>query len=81
MGKRKLSRYGVLTLTLLLATAGMAPARPADRLLVFAAASLTGTIDEIGRRFEKNTGSRVVVSFAGSSMLARQIERGARLGS
>ncbi len=44
---------------------------------VFAAASLQEALDELARHFEKSHGKKVVVSYAGSSMLARQIERGA----
>jgi len=44
---------------------------------VFAAASLQEALDELARRFEKSGGKTIVVSYAGSSMLARQIERGA----
>lgn len=44
---------------------------------VFAASSLTGALERIGTQFEDATGHEVVVSLAGSSILARQIERGA----
>lgn len=71
------SWQAVLALTLLLATSSVSSAHAAERILVFAAASLQGTIDEIARRFEKGRGSAVTVSFAGSSTLARQIEQGA----
>jgi len=49
----------------------------ADRLTVFAAASLADAMAEIAARFEAGTGHDVVVSAAGSSALARQIQRGA----
>ena len=48
-----------------------------DGLLVFAAASLTDVLDEIGKVYESTTGKRVKFSFAASSALARQIEAGA----
>ena len=64
-------------MVLILAAAFAGPAHAADRLLVFAAASLQGSVDAIARRFENAGGSRVAVSFAASSTLARQIERGA----
>ncbi len=67
----------VLIMVLLLPAALAGPAHAADRLLVFAAASLQGTVDTIARRFETAGGSRVAISFAASSTLARQIERGA----
>ncbi|WP_368561603.1 molybdate ABC transporter substrate-binding protein [Pseudoxanthomonas sp. UTMC 1351] len=50
------------------------PARP---LTVFAAASLKESLDEAARAYEKQTGTPVRVSYAASSALARQIERGA----
>jgi molybdate transport system permease protein len=46
-------------------------------ILVFAAASLTDALQEIGALYERDTGTRVVFNFAGSSTLARQIENGA----
>jgi len=52
------------------------PAR-ADEVLVFAAASLTDALGEAAESFQAATGHEVVISFAGSSTLARQIESGA----
>jgi molybdate transport system substrate-binding protein len=52
-------------------------AAPPDEILVFAAASLTESLQELGRQFETSTGTRVSYSFASSSDLARQIEAGA----
>jgi molybdate transport system substrate-binding protein len=52
-----------------------APSRP--ELLVFAAASLTDALGEIGAGYEARTGVRVLFSFAGSNALARQIRAGA----
>ena len=49
----------------------------ADRLTVFAAASLADAMAEVAARFESATGHEVAVSAAGSSALARQIQRGA----
>jgi molybdate transport system substrate-binding protein len=68
-----------LALAALMAAAGEAPRSPGPRreLLVFAAASLTDALGEIGRGFEARTGVRVLFSFAGSNALARQIEAGA----
>lgn len=48
-----------------------------DRLLVFAAASLTETVSAIAKAFEASTGVRTVVSFAGTQQLARQLDAGA----
>ena len=49
-----------------------------DELLVFAAASLTDVLGEIGTEYQAKTGKPVKFSFAASSALARQIEAGAR---
>jgi molybdate transport system substrate-binding protein len=46
-------------------------------ILVFAAASLTDALEEIGAAWETRTGTRVLFSFAGSTALARQIQAGA----
>lgn len=47
------------------------------KLLVFAAASLTDALREIGRGYEAGGGQPVAFHFAASSLLARQIEEGA----
>ncbi len=52
-------------------------AAPAERLTVFAAASLADAMAEIEERFETASGHDLVVSLAGSSALARQIQQGA----
>lgn len=63
---------GLLASALLIA----APAQ-ADDLVVFAAATLTNALEAVSRPWMHETGTRVVMSFAGSSALARQIEAGA----
>lgn len=50
---------------------------PAAEVTVFAAASLTDALKEVGTQFEKETGTRVMFNFAASNTLARQIEEGA----
>lgn len=59
---------------------GLLPAAGAEvrPITVFAAASLTNALDEVGKEFTRSTGIPVRCSFAASSMLARQIEAGAR---
>ncbi len=52
------------------------PAQAQD-LTVFAAASLNEALDEAGQTFRRVNGNKVVVSYAASSALARQIENGA----
>ena len=54
------------------------PSAPCSRqILVFAAASLTESLEELGAAFEKESGVKVVFSFGASSDLERQIEAGA----
>ena len=60
-----------------LATLGAVAPAPSSPLLVFGAASLTESLQEIGRDFEAKTGQKVDFSFASSSDLERQIEAGA----
>jgi molybdate transport system substrate-binding protein len=55
-----------------------AAADPHPPLLVFAAASLTDVLQELGLAYEKESGQTLKHSFAASSALARQIESGAR---
>ncbi len=61
---------------LVLAELPTASARDAD-LTVFAAASLKEALDEQVGNFEAATGRKVVVSYAASNALAKQIEAGA----
>jgi molybdate transport system substrate-binding protein len=56
---------------------GSAAAAPAQELLVFGAASLTESLQEIGKAFELREGVKVRFSFGASSDLARQIQAGA----
>jgi molybdate transport system substrate-binding protein len=75
-----------LTILAVVGTAGLAGAAGAGstaaehapaQLLVFAAASLSEALDEVGRAFTARTGVRVNASYAASSVLAKQIEAGA----
>jgi len=69
-----------LVLELLAACLCLLPAgSPGERreVTVFAAASLTNVLQELGESFERGGGPRVVFNFASSSTLARQIEEGA----
>jgi molybdate transport system substrate-binding protein len=69
-----LARLAALGLVLL---AAALPARAAEPLTVFAAASLATALDEAAERYEAETGERVALAYAGSSALARQIDQGA----
>lgn len=51
------------------------PAR-ADEVVVFAAASLTNALNEIGQAFTARTGHVIKPSYAASSALAKQVEQG-----
>lgn len=68
--------WRALLLAALFACAGIAYAADAP-LTVFAAASLKESLDAAATAFGKQTGQQVVVSYAASSALARQIEQGA----
>ncbi|WP_417599291.1 molybdate ABC transporter substrate-binding protein [Pararhodobacter oceanensis] len=67
-----------LMLALPLVVAGFAPlpALAAD-ILVFAAASMRGALDQVAAAWQAETGHSVTLSYAGSSALARQIIAGA----
>lgn len=49
----------------------------AEKVTVFAAASLTNALNEIAAQYKQETNNQVVASYASSSTLARQIEQGA----
>jgi len=49
----------------------------AATLSVFAAASLTDSLNQIAADFQKEGGNKIIFNFAASSFLARQIEEGA----
>jgi len=70
-----MKRNLVLTLILLLAFAQGAV--HAAELTVFAAASLTDALKEIGENYDQQSDDKVLFNFAGSSLLERQIQEGA----
>jgi molybdate transport system substrate-binding protein len=61
----------------LLAFFGNSLAADQGPVVVFAAASMTEVLEDLGEQFQANTGQSIVFSFAGSSTLARQIDQGA----
>jgi molybdate transport system substrate-binding protein len=67
----------LLMLAALLFTGPAARAQSEDATLVFAAASLKNALDAVVDDYSKATGKAVSVSYAGSSMLAKQIEQAA----
>jgi molybdate transport system substrate-binding protein len=62
---------------LLCALPVLAADKPKDAITVFAAASLTDVLQELGDGFTKDSSIPIRFSFAASSTLARQIENGA----
>ncbi|MDE2219112.1 MAG: molybdate ABC transporter substrate-binding protein [Gammaproteobacteria bacterium] len=64
-----------LALLLQMPAAGLAARQ--DSVTVFAAASLTNVLQELGAEYTRNTGHAIGFSFAAASVLARQIESGA----
>jgi molybdate transport system substrate-binding protein len=72
------SRRGVLLFVVLgLLAAPFMPAAQAGEVTIFAAASLKNALDDAAKLYEAKTGDKVVVSYAASSALAKQIESGA----
>ncbi len=70
----RMSRLAVAALTAMTVVAGPAAA---EDVTVFAAASLKTALDRIVKEWEGSSGNSAVVSYAGSSQLARQIQEGA----
>ncbi len=68
-----MSRLVRIIAGLALGVALSAPALAAD-VTVFAAASLTDALTEIGKSYQQKIGHTAAISFAASSVLARQIE-------
>jgi molybdate transport system substrate-binding protein len=56
---------------------GAVPGARGVEVTVFAAASLTDALRDIGRLYEKQTSDKILFNFAASSVLARQIQEGA----
>lgn len=71
MGRNRLP-FGCLVILLCLI-----PAAHGAQVNVFAAASLTDSLKQIGAAYAKQSGDKVVFNFGASSFLARQIEEGA----
>lgn len=72
------SSLGGLAGLMAAATSGTALGQSRERLTVFAAASLTDALEEVGRAYNARSGHAVRFSFASSSVVARQLEAGAR---
>ncbi|MDX6749655.1 molybdate ABC transporter substrate-binding protein [Geminicoccaceae bacterium 1502E] len=72
-----LKRSAVVAMIVVAAMLAGRTARAQEPVTVFAAASLTDAMEEIGRLYGEKSGHTVRFSFASSSTLARQIEAGA----
>jgi molybdate transport system substrate-binding protein len=72
-----MNRLRIMLMFLLFALSAIPVTAATANLTVFAAASLKEALDEQARQFEARTGDRIVVSYAASNALARQIEAGA----
>ncbi|MGV3346866.1 molybdate ABC transporter substrate-binding protein [Enterobacteriaceae bacterium LUAb1] len=67
--------HGIIGVVLSISAAGQAIA--ADKITVFAAASLTNALDDIAAQYQRDKNVEIVAAYAASSTLARQIEQGA----
>ncbi|MBN9045771.1 MAG: molybdate ABC transporter substrate-binding protein [Rhizobiales bacterium] len=70
---KKLIAAFLVTVAACAATAAQA----AEKVTVFAAASMKDVIEQAAKEFKAKDGTEVVASFASSSVLAKQIEQGA----
>jgi molybdate transport system substrate-binding protein len=77
MNRRTLLFALMAVLALLGGSASVVAATPAP-LTIFAAASLTDALQAVGKAYTASTGTPVRFSFASSSLLAKQIEAGAK---
>jgi molybdate transport system substrate-binding protein len=75
--RRMLLTVVALTLAGVSTMATVDGARAEEPVLVFAAASLKNALDAVVGKWRTDTGKAVMISYAGSSALARQIQQGA----
>ena len=73
----RLAGVRLLRLLTLLCLLSMSVVLRAAEVTIFAAASLSDSLQEIAGAYEKQSGDRIVFNFGASSTLARQIEEGA----
>ena len=80
---QKSLRASIFALSFLICFTALQPApltADPEKLLVFAASSLKSALDPLARDFQTKTGNTVVVSYAASPALAKQILSGAPAG-
>jgi molybdate transport system substrate-binding protein len=75
--RRRLSACLASWVVCLAASASFGADAPRAPVLIFAAASLSNVVDELGHSFSASTGIQVKSSYEASSALAKQIEAGA----
>jgi molybdate transport system substrate-binding protein len=76
--RRLVANLFALLSTLLVALPAGAEESKRPELLVFAAASLTNVLGELSKGYQQQSGVTVKLSFAASSVLARQVEAGGK---
>ncbi|MBP1887534.1 molybdate ABC transporter substrate-binding protein [Sinorhizobium mexicanum] len=76
-GRRHWLKGLVLVLGMALTATAPGPAQAAEKVTVFAAASLKNALDAINAEWTKQSGGQATASYAASSALAKQIEQGA----
>jgi molybdate transport system substrate-binding protein len=70
-------KFAALIGAMVMALSSAPPVHAAEKLVVFAAASLKNALDAVNGTWQAETGQRVTISYAASSALARQIEQSA----
>src|SRR5580658_1836243 len=78
MSKNRRGSFGLLVAALLgLGFAAGPSSAQVREPLVFAAASMKNALDELAAQWQRESGKKVVISYAASNTLIKQIEQGA----
>jgi molybdate transport system substrate-binding protein len=70
-------KFAALIGAMVMALSSAPPVHAAEKLVVFAAASLKNALDAVNETWQPEMGQTATISYAASSALARQIEQGA----
>ena len=70
-------KFAALIGAMVMALSSAPSVHAAEKMVVFAAASLKNALDAVNETWQAETGRRATISYAASSALARQIEQGA----